>query len=129
MADGASAGRRTRDLDRDTCLAVLRSGEIARLVYFEAALPAVEPLRYRFVDDEIVFAVPHGCGLATASEGSVLAAQVDDLDHHGDGLSVLVTAQAREITPPGATQRMLGLPLQRLSGHRVSLVRESAEPV
>lgn len=136
MTSSVQVAHRGRQIDREACLTALAAGEIARVVYHEAALPAVEVVVYDLVDDGIVFSVPDGSGLAGVAEGSVLALTVDTVDGDGRGLCVLVTGKVRELVEahgavngsapadrptPGGESRTLVLPLQRLSGHRVAL--------
>lgn len=121
MTDSLQASRSTRDADRDACLTVLATERLARIVYFEAALPEVELVSYRLVDGEIVFVVPPESGLAAMAEGTVLAAHLDTVDPDtGEGLSVLITGRAHVITDHS---RMIGIPLHRVRGHRVAVER------
>ncbi|HEY2191267.1 MAG TPA: pyridoxamine 5'-phosphate oxidase family protein [Actinomycetospora sp.] len=133
MTSGVQVAQRGRQIDREACLTALAAGEIARVVYHQAALPAVEVVVYDLVDDGIVFSVPDGSGLAGVEEGSVLALTVDTVDGEGSGLCVLVTGKVRELAEargagngadrptPDGSPRTLVIPLQRLSGHRVAL--------
>jgi hypothetical protein len=134
----AQSAQASRGVDRDRCLAMFTAGAIARVMYHESALPAVEVVTYALVDDVIVCSVPLGSGLAAVPDGSVLAVHVDTVDSSGEGISVLVTGKVQHRTDP--TEALAGvipgakssgsdghrytiaIPVQRLQGHHVALV-------
>jgi uncharacterized protein len=88
-------------LDRDECLALLQRSTFGRVGVTVGALPAVLPVNYRLVGDLIVFRTGHGTKLAAATDGAIVAFEVDDIDPvTHTGWSVMATGAARRITDP-----------------------------
>ena len=82
-------------LTHEECVARLRSGSIGRIAITHQALPVVVPVNYALDGSVIVFRTETGGMLARACTGSVVAFEVDDLDHSGrGGWSVLVVGVA-----------------------------------
>lgn len=96
-----SGGPRLLVLEASECWELLRSQEVGRLVYTDAALPAVVPVAYAVVGDEIVVAATPGDKVATASRGSVVAFEVDSFDPGSrTGWSVTAVGPARLLSDP-----------------------------
>jgi hypothetical protein len=88
-------------LDRDECLDRLRRTTFGRVGVTIGALPAVLPVNYRLVDEMIVFRTGHGTKLEAATNGAIVAFEVDDIDPvNHTGWSVMVTGAAHQVTDP-----------------------------
>ncbi|WP_340681383.1 pyridoxamine 5'-phosphate oxidase family protein [Amycolatopsis coloradensis] len=86
-------------LDREQCLALLRTVRVGRLVFVEDALPAVQPVNFRLKRDHVVIRVAGGAKLAAATGNTVVAFQADELDPElRTGWSVTVVGHANLIT-------------------------------
>ena len=86
-------------LDRDECLGLLGRSTFGRIGVTVGALPAVLPVNYRLVDEQIVFRTGRGTKLDAATCNSIVAFEVDDVDPMSHtGWSVMVTGEARKVT-------------------------------
>jgi len=91
--------RELEELDREQCLTLLRKVPIGRLVFTEHALPAVQPVDFRWWRGDVVIRIAHPAVLAAASGNRVVAFETDELD--ADlccGWSVTVVGHAEVIT-------------------------------
>lgn len=89
------------DLERHECFRLLASGQIGRVAFTDAALPAVQPVAYHLDDEEIVFRTRNGSKLAAATRHAVVAFEVDDFDLQArTGWSVVGIGQAYEVVDP-----------------------------
>lgn len=120
------------DLDRDACLAYLRSAPVGRVVDTQESVPAVRPVNFVLL--------PDGVYLRTASTGRVLQAadasalvtfEADHVEDDGEsGWSVIVLGRASHVTDPLALERVSGLLRRPLAGGgREQVVRISLELV
>jgi nitroimidazol reductase NimA-like FMN-containing flavoprotein (pyridoxamine 5'-phosphate oxidase superfamily) len=122
-------------LTRADCLLLIGAGGLGRVVFTDAAMPAVQPVTFVLDGDDAVFRVPHGGPLDASTQGTVVGFQVDDIDPgtHA-GWSVLGVGRAHEVTDPGRyaalpagwgagddTARTVAVPLEQLSGQRIRL--------
>ena len=131
-----------RELDRNACLRLIAKGVVGRVVFTEAALPAVQPVVYLLDDEEIIFRALNGSKLALTRR-VVVAFQADEIDPNtGTGWSAVGVGQAYEVTSPSRlvelaehqpaawastpTAHTIAIPLHRLTGHRLSLNREAS---
>lgn len=93
-------------LPRPECLALLRAGSVGRVVFTERALPAVLPVSYAVLDEDVVISTRTGSRLEAAASDGVLAFEVDDIDSRTrTGWSVVVTGVPDVITDPAARAR------------------------
>jgi nitroimidazol reductase NimA-like FMN-containing flavoprotein (pyridoxamine 5'-phosphate oxidase superfamily) len=132
------------ELDHDECLRLLAGSMIGRVVFTDAALPAAQPVTYLLDDEEIVFRTSGGSKLAAATRNAVVAFQVDQIDiTTRTGWSVLGIGQAYEVVVPARlaelaerlpapwapdrTAHTIAIPLQRLSGRRLTVVPAAAK--
>ena len=82
-------------LDCATCIELLRGEHIGRLGLTVDALPAILPVDYCVLDDQIVFRTVPGTKLAAATRGAVVAFEVDHEDvETAERWSVLVVGVA-----------------------------------
>jgi nitroimidazol reductase NimA-like FMN-containing flavoprotein (pyridoxamine 5'-phosphate oxidase superfamily) len=86
------------ELNRETCLHLLRTATVGRVGVSIDALPAVFPVFLTVLDGAVVFRTVPGTKLAAASNGSIVAVEADEFDPDtGEGWSVLVRGVAREM--------------------------------
>jgi nitroimidazol reductase NimA-like FMN-containing flavoprotein (pyridoxamine 5'-phosphate oxidase superfamily) len=107
----------------EECRALLARGGIGRVGVTIAALPAIFPVNYALLGDDVVFLTGAGTKLRSAVERSVVAFQVDEILDRA-GWSVLAVGLASEITEPAelATAGTLGL-MPFAGGDRSHFVR------
>ncbi|GAA4147357.1 pyridoxamine 5'-phosphate oxidase family protein [Actinomadura keratinilytica] len=112
-------------LDADQCRALLASAPVGRIVFTDRALPAVQPVNFALVDDEVVIRTSNGSKLAAAVRGAVVAFEADDFDAATrTGWSVVVVGHARLVTDPGELEELRRLPLTPWApGEREQFVR------
>lgn len=85
-------------LDEETCRAHLRTASIGRIGTTIGALPAVLPMAYTMLDDDIVFRSRPGTQLTAAILAAPVAFEVDHLDRDTrTGWSVMVVGRARPV--------------------------------
>ncbi len=86
-------------LDREHCLALLRTVSLGRLVFTEHALPAVQPVDFRCWRGDVVIRIADPVMLAAVSSNRVVAFETDELDSEmHSGWSVTVVGRAQVIT-------------------------------
>jgi hypothetical protein len=124
-------------LDRHTCLELLGGARLGRLGLSLGALPTILPINFRLVDDRIGFRTGAGTKLDAATNRSVVAFEVDDIDPlWHSGWSVVVTGLAHEVTDPedrarldaanipywapSAGDRIVGISTEMISGRRIT---------
>lgn len=71
-----------RSLDRADCLRLLRSVPFGRLVYTNAAMPAVQPVNFIVRGNAVIIRTASDSKLSAAARHSVVAFQTDDIDVH-----------------------------------------------
>jgi len=90
--------RAVEQLGATTCLELLASGSIGRVILTEQAMPTALPVAYALDKGTIVFRSSVGTKLAAAAAGTVIAFEVDDFDaDRRVGWSVVVTGLATVI--------------------------------
>ncbi|MCZ7461922.1 pyridoxamine 5'-phosphate oxidase family protein [Streptomyces sp. WMMC940] len=95
-----------RELDADECRALLSTHGVGRVALTAPVGPAVVPVNYEVIDDEIAFRTAPG-SLPAAAVDSEVAFEVDHLDETaGQGWSVLAVGPARHVTEPDAVRRL-----------------------
>jgi nitroimidazol reductase NimA-like FMN-containing flavoprotein (pyridoxamine 5'-phosphate oxidase superfamily) len=86
-------------LTRGDCLRLLGDHDLGRIVFTNAAMPAVLPISYVLDGDDALFRLPRAGPLAAAIRNSVVGFQADDIDPSTHaGWSVLGVGQAVELT-------------------------------
>ncbi|MBW8483431.1 pyridoxamine 5'-phosphate oxidase family protein [Actinomadura parmotrematis] len=107
-------GNGPRALDRERCLALLRTVPVGRVVFTDRALPAIQPVNFALDGGgRIVVRTSAGSALDRATRGSVVAFQADDIDvRTGTGWSVTLVGEARPVTAPAEIEELAGLPLR-----------------
>lgn len=84
-----------RTLARDACLDLLDGSRVGRIGYSRGALPAVHPVAYRLVGDEVHVRVPCDSPLERNVRDAVVTFEVDHVDANGDGWVVSITGVAQ----------------------------------
>ncbi|MGW5721056.1 pyridoxamine 5'-phosphate oxidase family protein [Amycolatopsis sp. NPDC003865] len=120
-------------LDRQQCLALLRTANLGRVIFTHRAMPAVRPVRFAVVDDAVVFAVPTGSPLYAGARDAVVAFEADDFTaDFGTGWYVSLLGRATESPvddagvaclcpcPALSGRRFLRIPVEAITGHRIS---------
>jgi nitroimidazol reductase NimA-like FMN-containing flavoprotein (pyridoxamine 5'-phosphate oxidase superfamily) len=111
-------------LDRQQCLALLRTASFGRVGITDRALPVILPVTFRLIGEDVVFTTAAGAKLQAATDHAVIAFEVDHVDvlTHA-GWSVLVTGMARPVVdgPEETRLRAAGVP-RWLSGDSSRLV-------
>ena len=97
-------------LSQEQCLNLLQNSTVGRVAVTVAALPAIFPVNYAVLDEQIVFLTGEGTKLRAALARAVVAFQVDHIDEvTASGWSVMAVGVAEEITDPAeieAAQRL-----------------------
>lgn len=124
-------------LDRDQCLALLRSREFGRVGFVSYGLPAILPVSYRILGGNIVFATGTGSKSLSVARGQVIAFEVDDTAAGTrSGWSVVAVGKATELTERDAdwesarhlelhpwvghfADQLIRVPTGRLTGRRL----------
>lgn len=120
----------TSPIDRTECLALLASVHVGRLVYTEAALPAVQPVSFVLDGDQAVVRTTATSSLRTVDK-MVVALQADELaPADGRSWSVTIVGKAEEVADEQARAALAGLPLPPMLVDRpVSFLRVSLDRV
>lgn len=99
------------------CRQLLQGSTLGRVAVTVAALPAVFPVHYAVLDDDIVFLTGDGTKLRAALERAVVAFQIDHFDEsRASGWSVMAIGMAEEIADPDELRAARGLGLRPLAG-------------
>jgi transcriptional regulator with XRE-family HTH domain len=95
-----------KELDPDECRARLTTHGVGRIAVSTPEGPAVVPVNYEVVDDEIAFRTAPGSVPARAV-GAEVAFEVDQVDEaKSQGWSVLAVGPARAVTEPAEARRL-----------------------
>lgn len=88
-------------LGRNECLELLQRATLGRIAVSVGALPAVFPVNYRMLGDDVVFRTGTGSKLRAAVEKAIVAFEVDETGRERHtAWSVLITGTASELTDP-----------------------------
>jgi len=124
---------------REECLAHLANHDLGRIALTVSALPAVLPVRYQLLTDNIVFRAAPTSRLVTSALDGVVAFEVDTVARDGSaGWSVLIVgylyeirdeailARARQLPllpwAPDGEDRYLTIPIEHVSGRSFGVV-------
>ncbi len=135
----------SRELSRAECLALLASGEVARVAVITPDGPHIVPVAYAVLEDTLVLRTSAYSLLGTHARDAEVALEIDEVDPGTrSGWSVVVRGRCavegdprtiraiREVAPDGpwadGTRTLhLRLPTDRVSGRAVA-VPEALEP-
>lgn len=99
-------------LTPDECLALLATGSLGRVGVRIGPDPAILPVNYALLDDDIVFRADPGTKLSAALMNTLVAFEVDHADPATrTGWSVLVLGYAHEIRDRATRERVDALDL------------------
>ena len=94
-------------LDRAECLRLLTGGMFGRIAGTSGALPVVLPVRYAVDGGSVVVETGRGTTLDFATDGSVVAFEVDNFHERGHaGWTVMVTGVAEEVIGEHDSERV-----------------------
>ncbi|HZE31577.1 MAG TPA: pyridoxamine 5'-phosphate oxidase family protein [Actinoallomurus sp.] len=100
-------------LDRDDCLALMRSVTLGRVVFTDRALPAIQPVHFVFDGDDVIISMPPDSKLASGTRGAVVAFEADAFEPGSrSGWSVTVIGEARVVRLATEIERLSRLPLR-----------------
>jgi nitroimidazol reductase NimA-like FMN-containing flavoprotein (pyridoxamine 5'-phosphate oxidase superfamily) len=122
---------RYRELSPDECRALLRPGGIGHVGVTVSALPAIFPIRFAMLDDDVVFRVAAPGLLESALSGAIVAFAADAIEEHPmRAWSVLVVGASEQITNGRALDLAARLSLPNWgAGQSQSLARISSERI
>lgn len=99
-------------LDEDECRRLLPTAAIGRLAFTEGALPAIQPVSFGVVGNQIVIPTRVGSKVAAASRGAIVAFEVDAVDTAArTGWNVTVVGPSRVATDVAEVARLEALGL------------------
>jgi hypothetical protein len=108
--DAAHDRRRMVELDKTEALALLASVDYGRVVFTQAALPAIRPVNHLLVDERIIIRSRLTAAVSTevdAHPATVVAYEADQIDPvERLGWSVVVTGFARPLTDAAEIDRL-----------------------
>ena len=94
-------------LTTDECRNLLRSQTIGRIALRIGETPAILPVSYGLLDDDVVFRADPGSKLSAAAMHVMVAFEVDDIDTTSHtGASVVVTGYAEEVRDAATLDRI-----------------------
>ncbi|WNV90109.1 pyridoxamine 5'-phosphate oxidase family protein [Umezawaea sp. Da 62-37] len=98
-------------LSRQTCLDLLASVAIGRLVFTDHALPAIQPVAFTLHDEALVIRLPQGSP-ALAAGDAIVAFEIDNVAHDmREGWTVTVIGHAQEVHDPNRLKNLANLHL------------------
>ncbi|WP_199520894.1 pyridoxamine 5'-phosphate oxidase family protein [Jiangella anatolica] len=110
LIDVDSAG--IEKLGRPACYALLRSVPIGRIVFTEAALPAIQPVNFVLDGDDVIIRTGMGSKLAAATRSAIVAFEADEYDADTlTGWSVVLIGRADAVGDEPERRRLATLGL------------------
>jgi uncharacterized protein len=118
-------------LEREECLALMKTVPVGRIVFTEGALPAIQPVNFVLDGDAVVIRIGIGSKLALAAKSAVVAFECDNFDEAGmTGWSVVMIGRAEAVGAEDEKRRLAGLRLTPWAlGNRAHYVRIAPEIV
>jgi uncharacterized protein len=112
-------------LTEEQAFQLLAAGEVGRVGITIGALPAIFPVNYRLIDGAIVYRTATGSKMSAATEGAVVAFEVDDYQlADRSGWSVLAVGPAEVVDDPYLASKVAGADLEPfVDGPRTTIVR------
>lgn len=99
-------------LSREECYTLLATAPIGRIVFTEAALPAIQPVNFVIDGGDVVLRTSMGSKLAAAARSAVVAFEADDYDVESlTGWSVVLVGRAHPVSDQAELTRLHALPL------------------
>jgi uncharacterized protein len=107
------ASRRLWELNEEECRELLGTAVIGRLAFTEGALPAIQPVHFSLLGDNVVIPTRPGSKVAAAVANAVVAFEADDFDPlTKTGWSVTVVGPSRLLTDPHEIEDLEALGLR-----------------
>jgi uncharacterized protein len=92
---------RLESLDRHECMELLARVEVGRIGFVVDGQPRIEPVNYRLVEGDVVFASRPGAKLDAAVNGQRVAFEIDAVEEWArSGWSVLAVGVASLVSDP-----------------------------
>lgn len=112
-------------IGREECLRLLDAHGVGRISASVRSRPVIYPVNYAMADDSIIFLTRPGGDLDGATEGAVVAFEIDSANFaYHEGWSVLVVGRSAHVSDPSALERARGLSLMAWAGEeRTVMVR------
>lgn len=112
-------------LEREECLRLAATGSIGRVVFTEQALPAITPVSFVLKDGSIFIKASEGSKLASVSNGSIVAFEIDEFDLEFEhGWSVVFVGKAIPVSEPEKVRELSALSLRGWDAHNNSQLIE-----
>ena len=100
-------------LEREECLALLKTQPVGRIVFTDRALPAVQPVNFVLDGEAIIIRTTPGSKLSGATHDAVVAFEVDEIDaEEHSGWSVTAVGHASVVRDEEERRRLDALPLR-----------------
>jgi nitroimidazol reductase NimA-like FMN-containing flavoprotein (pyridoxamine 5'-phosphate oxidase superfamily) len=100
-------------LTPDECRGLLRAHTLGRIAVRIGEAPAILPVIYGLLDDDVVFRTDPGSKLSAALMRVMVAFEVDDIDAASrTGSSVVVTGYVEEVRDAATLERVAALQLE-----------------
>jgi hypothetical protein len=110
-------------IGRDECLRLLEAHGVGRIGANIRCRPVIYPVNYSLADDSIIFVTRAGGGLDGATDGTIVAFEIDSADFaYHEGWSVLVVGRSAHVSDPAALRRARGLSLLPWAGEERNLM-------
>jgi len=104
-------------IEREECLRLLKAHGVGRIAASARCRPIIYPVNYTLADDAIIFLTRPGGDLDRATEGAIVAFEIDSADFtYHEGWSVLVVGRSAHVSDPPAVKRARGLSLTPWAG-------------
>ena len=102
-----------RHLSREECLELLRRERLGRVTVKIGELPAILPVNYVLLEEDIVIRTAPGTKLSAALMGLLVGFEIDGATNdHRAGWSVLVVGHSSKIREPAPLEQVRRLPLE-----------------
>ena len=113
------------EIGREECLRLLKVHGVGRVGASVRCRPIIYPVNYSLADDSILFLTRPGSDLDRATEGTIVAFEIDSANFtYHEGWSVLVIGRSAHVSDPSALKRARGLSLMPWAGDEcTSMVR------
>ena len=112
LIDGAE------DLSEQACVELLASTTVGRVTLSVGALPAILPVSYQYLANDILISIPDGPARRSAAHGNVIALEVDNGDFTDVFWTVLVIGRAADHTTSRPGTYNLHLRPDIITGYR-----------
>ena len=107
------AERRLWELNEEECRELLGTAVIGRLAFTEGALPAIQPVHFTLLGNDVFIPTRPGSKVAAATTNTVVAFEADEFDPQTrTGWSVTTVGQSRLLTDQDASEALDALGLR-----------------